>query len=374
MREPDTDFDFDFFEEPSTQETAVRERPFRGGPRRPVRPPSGLTPLLRLIGLIAFAIVAVVVLVFVVKGCRDENKEGEYERYLGDVTNVARESSSIGRDLNGVLTQPGIRQDELEQRLNGLAQRQEQLVATADDLDPPGRLVPEQQALVAALDLRVGGLRGLEDTFRRTTNSTDATAAGAALSAHAQRFVASDVIWDDLFRGPSLQELRRAGVTGVRVPNSDFLSNPDLATSTAMKAIWQRVHGAKTDGAPTGLHGSALVSTEALPSGQELSQDTETTIEATTDLAFAVTVENSGDNQEVGVEVTLTIQKSPRPLVKTQQIDVINPGEDKTLTFSDLGQPPFGTPTSVKVDVKPVPGETRTGNNTAEYPVFFSFS
>jgi hypothetical protein len=140
-----------------------------------------------------------------------------------------------------------------------------------------------------------------------------------------------------------------------------------------MEAIWQRVHGARTDGAPAGLHGSAIASTEALPSGQELSQDTETTVEATTDLAFAVTVENSGDFQEVGIQVTLTIQKTPRPLLKTQQIDVIDPGETKTLTFGDLGQPPFGTPTSVKVDVKPVAGEENTSNNTAEYPVFFSF-
>src|SRR5688500_9909780 len=103
MKEPDTDFDFDFFEEPSTQETAVRERPFRGGPRPPVRPPSGLTPLLRLIGLIAFAIVAVVVLVFVIQGCQDENKEGEYDGYMENASAVARESAQVGRQLNGVL-------------------------------------------------------------------------------------------------------------------------------------------------------------------------------------------------------------------------------------------------------------------------------
>jgi hypothetical protein len=33
---------------------------------------------------------------------------------------------------------------------------------------------------------------------------------------------------------------------------------------------------------------------------------------------------------------------------------------------------PFGEQTSVRVDVDPVPGETFTGNNTAEYPVIFS--
>ena len=33
---------------------------------------------------------------------------------------------------------------------------------------------------------------------------------------------------------------------------------------------------------------------------------------------------------------------------------------------------PFGEQTTVKVDVDPVPGETNTANNTAEYPVIFT--
>ena len=61
--------DFDFFEEGATREDApTREgrggdrRPTRGGsgPRRPHLRGTGLTPLLRLVGLIAFAILIVV--------------------------------------------------------------------------------------------------------------------------------------------------------------------------------------------------------------------------------------------------------------------------------------------------------------------------
>ena len=33
---------------------------------------------------------------------------------------------------------------------------------------------------------------------------------------------------------------------------------------------------------------------------------------------------------------------------------------------------PFGENVNVQVSVKPVPGETNTGNNSAEYPVVFS--
>jgi hypothetical protein len=139
-----------------------------------------------------------------------------------------------------------------------------------------------------------------------------------------------------------------------------------------MTSIWQRVHGASTGGTPTGAHGSGLAYTKALPSGQQLSTSTETTIETSTELGFEVGVTNTGENQEVGVEVTLTIPKATSPIVRKGTIDVIDPGETKTVRFSELPEVDFGERTTVQVSVKPVAGETNTGNNSAEYPVIFS--
>jgi hypothetical protein len=84
-------------------------------------------------------------------------------------------------------------------------------------------------------------------------------------------------------------------------------------------------------------------------------------------------VEDSGEFQEFNVAVTLTIQKSPRSIVKKKKIAVINAGETQTVTFTNIDLTGlFGLPTTVKVDVEPVPGETNTGNNSAEYKVIFS--
>jgi hypothetical protein len=312
------------------------------------------------------------VLVFVIKGCRDQGNEDAYRSYMDNVSQVARESQTIGRELNTLLTTPGTSQAEMEQRLNGLAQQQQQLVATAQGFDPPGTLTEEQDAVVESFELRVNGLRGLDDVFRRTAQSDDADEAGRQLSDQAQRLVASDVIWDDRFRAPSRAELDAQEITGVQVPDSNFLVSPELASSATLKPIWERLHGAETGGTPSGLHGNGIAKTVVLPSGTELSRDTETTIDASTDLAFEVTVENSGEFPETSVQVTLTIQKPQQPIVKRQTISVINPGEQKTVKFEDIGQPPFVQPTTVKVDVKPVPGERNTANNAAEYPVIFS--
>jgi hypothetical protein len=139
-----------------------------------------------------------------------------------------------------------------------------------------------------------------------------------------------------------------------------------------MGPVLQRIHGATTSGTPTGVHGTNIVSTKALPTGQELSTSTENIIKATSDLGFEVTIKDSGESQEVHIEVTLTIQKSPTPIVQTKTIDLINAGETATVTFTNLGQVPFVQKTFVKVDVKPVPGEKNTTNNSAQYPVLFS--
>ena len=143
-----------------------------------------------------------------------------------------------------------------------------------------------------------------------------------------------------------------------------------------MMVVWQRVHGAATGGTVSGKHGSALVAVKALPDGKTLTAGASATsnqITASTDLAFQVSVQDSGDFQEFNVGVTLTIQKSPKPIVLHKKIPVINAGETKTVTFTNINlNGLFGLPTTVKVDVEPVPGETTVSNNTAEYRVIFS--
>jgi hypothetical protein len=374
------DIEFDFFDEPETREDQPRRRaPRRSGngggpPRRPVRPPAGFTPLLRLAGLIAFAILIVVLLVLWVQSCQGASKRNAYRHYMEKVTAIAQNSEQTGKEFNDLLTTPGLKEADLEAKLDSFAQQEQQNAAQAKTLTPPGPLRAAHAALIEALQFRVSGLRGLADAFRTTAGEkTDqAAAAGQLLATQAERLTASDVVWDDLFVAPSKSVLQKEGIGGVAVPESHFLSNPDLASARSMVPVWQRIHGATTGGTPSGSHGSALLSVKALPQGQTLSASAENTVTASTDLAFAVTVQDSGQSQEVSIPVTLTIQRSPQNIVKRATIDLINAGETKTVVFRNLGQPPFGIKTTIKVEVQPVPGEKTTSNNSAEYPVVFS--
>lgn len=379
MTEHDTDLEFDFFDdEPASRDPAVEERtrqPQRRPARRPPRPPVGMTPLLRLAGLVAFAIVIVVLLVFWISSCEGASKTSAYKHYLDRLGVVANDSQQIGRDLNGALTTQGITFSQLTTKLLGLAQRQQQDVASARALSPPGPLRLQHQEALEALEFRVSGLRGLADGFSQASRSPkNVTTNALLLVEQSERLVAGDVVWDDLFKAPTVDELRRQGITGVAVPESTFVPNLDYASSAFWEAILRRLQGGTaTGGTVSGLHGTGLVKTVALPAKQELSTTTENTVTASTNLAFAVTVEDTGNFQEVHVQVTLTIaQRSP--ITQTRTIDLINPGQQKTVVFRNLGPSPieFATRTTVKVDVKAVPGEKNTSNNSAQYPVIFS--
>lgn len=374
-------FDFDFFEEPPTEEAAQRRPgPRRKGPRRPVRPPAGLTPLLRLIGLIAFAIAVIVLLVLWAQSCQAQSKREQYGGYAGDMRLVASESDRVGGDLNGVFTTRGLKQAELAKRLSSLSQRQQQIVERARTIEPPGRLRAQHERAVDALVLRASGLRLLSRAFARTGAARPAAGTGQAvpkpalLAQHVQRLLASDIVWDDLFRSPALGVLREQGLFGIKVPGSKFLRDTDLATARGMQPVVARVRGASTGGTPSGTHGNGLVQVRALPSGKLLEADADNTITLTPDLRIEVSIENSGDAQEVQVPVRLTLQQSTAPLRKTKIVGVIDPGQQVRVVFGGFDRAQIGQQTQLKVDVEPVKGEQNRKNNSAQFPVTFLFT
>ena len=378
MDPPDDDIEIDFFgDEPATREaasSASRVRlPRRGGrgpaARRPAGPPRGFTPLIRLV--IAFAILVALFVVFglLIQSCASTSKHDTYQNYMEDVSKIAHSSADDGAAVASALTTPGAKASSLADTLAGIAEQERQNVAQAQRLDPPGPLRPENEQLIEALQLRVSGVNGMASTVRQITSKSSGDA--ATLAQQADRLTASDVVWSDLYQAPATAEMANQGVKGVQAPDSVFVANRQLVAESSLNGVVQRLKGASTGGTPTGLHGTNLVSVKAQPGDQTLSQSTENTVTATTNLAFEVTVEDSGSSQEVGIKVTLTIQQNPA-IVKTLTISVINPGQQKSVIFKNLGQVKFATKENVLVDVAPVAGEVKTDNNKGSYPVIFS--
>ena len=383
MSTHDDDIEFDFFDEPETLEAPQRPRRGRRGldprePRRPTRPPTGAVALARLVGLVAIGIAVVVGFVFWVGACQGQSRQDEYASYMGDVRVVARSSARVGQELAAKLGQSGLKLADLETSLEQWSQQEQQAYEQAQQLRPPGPLQYDHQQVLDTLQLRALGLAGLAATLAQT-GAKDPTTAATALAAQAQLLTASDIVWSQLYQLPATDTLKRLGITGVVVPPSQFVTNPDVVSARSFGVVLMRVKPASTGGAPSGLHGSQLASTEAVGGGKTvaLSTSSPTTIYDSADLALRVAFKDSGNFTEVNIPVTLTIQVGKTTVLSRKQtVNLVAPGQEASVSFGNLQLPPsaFGHQASVTAKVGAVPGETTLGNNVATYPVFFSLS
>lgn len=330
------------------------------------------------IGLV-FAISLILIIFFVVKDCQRNQLVDSYESYLGDVAALTEESTQQGEQLRVIIqNQDGQTAPQLQQQVRALADQAQGLVDRAEGLDPPGKLNGANGSLVTTLRYRVTGLQSLADAIPQAVDSNDQNFAASTIADPMQRLLASDVIYDDSFLGPAQRALEDDDITGIEVPDPEpFLANAALASTagakTLLPALRGNASGANGDGAQDGtLRGTELVKTEALPSGQELTVGNATTIQASEQLKWRVTVENGGDVSLEGlvVKATFTYPDTPNePQVVEGEIATIDPGQQASVELAGPTDLSFGDPAILKVEVEPVTGEGNTDNNVNEYPV-----
>jgi hypothetical protein len=372
--------ELEIFEEPETAEAPGRQRrrvrpPGRGGPRRPAPPPQGAVALARLAGLVALAIAVVVGLVFWVDSCQGQSKHDEYASYMNSVLPIAQSSASSLTAYAKQLGSAKLTLGELQTKLDLWSRQQQEDYDSALQLVPPASLQAAHQEVLATLQLRAIGLAGMANKLA-TAGSKSPTQVADDLAQQAQLLSASDLVWSQLFRLPATETMKKLGVQGVIAPPSQIVTNPEVISPHSFSEVYSRLHSTNTTGNVTGVHGSQLVSTEAVSSGQTktLSTSSPTTVDVAADLVFKVAFTNSGNFQEVNVPVTLTVSVFKRKvLTQTKHVSVIQTGQTATVSFGNLSLgSAFGGQATVQVKIGKVPGETTLSNNRASYSVFFS--
>src|SRR5262249_45227416 len=148
------------------------QRPPGGQP--PQRPPEhrGISPTVRLAGLIAFGILVVILLVLWVQSCSGTSKKSSYQHYVNKVTPLALDSNRAGTALATAIATPGIKSDELANKMGQLASQQQVDQQQALKIKPPTGFEKRHQSLVEALQLRADGLTGLARALRTGAGST----------------------------------------------------------------------------------------------------------------------------------------------------------------------------------------------------------
>lgn len=377
----DDDIEFEFFDDPPTREATQTElgqisdaAPPPTPPRRSVRVrrPSGGSHGVRL-ALLAGAIVLLVVIIVLAIRAFSGGKESEFSNYMDEAGAIAEASATIGQEANEALVARGPLPSELQSQLDGFRGRQAQLVQRALDVDAPGDLTEAHEGFVESMQLRVSGLGGLSQAFEQLAEADSDQAAGLLLAEQSNRLIASDVIYADLFVAPARRVLAQENVTGVAVPESVFVRNLEFYSPSSMTFLVQNFGQVGDQGAPGGiLRGNSLVSVVVQPDDLQLAPRELNDLFASSDLGFDVLVRNSGDHQETNVEVKLILQQPGQPIRKSQTIDVINPDEERIVSFRDFGAIEFATQLNLRITITPVPGEANLDNNSAEYPIFIS--
>jgi hypothetical protein len=350
----------DFLDEEPALATATSEAPDRRR-RKPPRPPRQQILLRRGIAVGA-GLLILILLVLGVRGCLDARKKRGLEDYARDVAALVQESNQRGRDLFGLLEDPGTLSSlDYQQQIQSNRQAADTLAGRVDDLDVPGDMDQAHRALSLAFDLRAGALDQISDRMARALGQEGRDRAIGVITHQMQVLLASDVIYGDRAK-PEMEVVLAREEVDEAIPDSQFLPDLSWLDSSNVEAALGRVSGAEV--ATPGIHGLGLISTSA--NGVALEDGVPVTVAADGQPELEVTVQNQGDSDESGVTVSVEVDGG-RPI--EQQIDTIAAGETQTVSIP-ISPAPSGQ-VELAVEVQPVPGEQVEDNNQAEYTVTF---
>jgi hypothetical protein len=374
---------FDEGDEPTRVTRQPRARRTAGGgggggarrpPREPVRRPDRQTVRVRQAVGLGVALLLIVVVVVGVKGCVSSRKETALKDYNREVTSVITSSDRDVGDAFFKLLGSGSQQgQDLQVQVNQLRLAADEDARRARSFDVPDDMKPAQDKLLLTLDLRAEGLRKVAaDLPTALGRGQPAQNAVQRIAGNMQYFLASDVVYKARVAPLIKQTLDDNGVSGQRIPDSQFMDNVGWLNPTFVATRIGASAGAPNQPPAPGLHGHGLTSVavgdNTLQPGSVINR-----VPATGRVTFHVVFQNQGDNDENDVRVNVTARGSGggKTVTARKTVAQTKAGSQAEVDIP-LGQtPPIGTAT-VQVVIAAVRGEQKTDNNRQSYTVIFT--
>ncbi len=341
-------------------------------------------PRVRLLLGVALAVVVVAIIVLVVRSYERNRLVDGYTSYVTQSGKIAQASAALGPKLVHTMeNSTGQSSTQLKADLNALVADAARQTQQAKALDAPSGVVDANRALVLALQYRQNALGALAANLDSIVHSSSGPVAASSVANSMQRFLGSDVIVQDSYLGETAQALRNESITGVSVPNTNsvlFLPGPDqdfvLAGNAAQLVNSMRHVGSEASGqgAP---HGLSLVSVLAEPGAITLTPGISETIPESSNLHWAVTVQNGGSFVENNIRVSASLSYGGPPVdVQATTIRTFNPGQKVVVSVPgpQASAVKLGTLGTLHVQVATVPGEQTITNNAADYPITVTFN
>jgi hypothetical protein len=330
--------------------------------------------LLRLLVVFAAIVIVVVVIVLVARSAISSGQSADYQRYIASISEILEQSDSMGVELVNKLTNPEkTTRKDIQTSLDQYIATSEKLEAQAKELDAPKDLVEQNvhQFFVLVMSFRYKGLVDLKPSLMTALEVQDVDVSAEQIS-HALYYLNnSDFLYTEVFVPRATEILKSKELAGVTVPDTQFLSDPDLASKSRVQEMLAVL---KSAGNLQAVHGVAISKVVEAPDEKEIAAGGTYNLVSSDELAFLVTVENQGNMSEkdVPVVVTLLSPDSSTPQTITATIPELKPKEQLTVTIDGLDPTAYGEVALLKVEVGPVKDEKFKENNSLEASVIFT--
>ena len=327
-------------------------------------------------------VVLVFVLVFGIKGCLSSRKEQALKDYNRDVASLVQGADANVDDFFTALTTGGTSAVDVASQINQLRLVAKGQTSKAEGLSVPGEMKPAHRNLLLSLGLIEEAMGKVAEKIpaARSTDSATAEPAVLAITAEMQSFVAADVVYKRRAAALVKQALDDHEIGGQTIQDSSFLPNPEwLDAPTVARRINAdagRGAGAEASTKPPapGLHGHALLGVSVGDVTLSAGANAANRIPGGANVTFNVKIANQGENPEADVAVRVIIRGGGKTITAQETVDQTTPGNETTVAVALKQAPPADVGVKISVQVRKVPGETNTSNNTAEYPAIFTAS
>ncbi|HWX75256.1 MAG TPA: hypothetical protein VNZ05_08115 [Solirubrobacteraceae bacterium] len=369
--------------DPRPSGTAARPRPAAerpagaaGAPPRPRRPASGTLPLdqhtvmVRRRVAAGIGVVLLILIILLINGCLNGEKEQAEKNYNRDVGQIVHESDeSVTAPLFAALSGAGSKSAlNVEVQVDQLRIQAQSLASRAKSLSVPSEMANAQRYLLETMNFRAEALTKIA-ALTPTALGGQGKQAITQIAGDMEIFLASDVLYSQRVAPAIQQALSAAGARGIATASSHSLPNIGwLEASTVETRI--AGHSATSPTAPvTGNHGSALkevsVGTNKLEPEPALNH-----ITGGGNPTFTVAAENSGEVEEHNVKVDVTVTAGGKQYKASHVIEKTEPGKTVNVDIPVIGVP-LGVAAKIEVFIEGVPGENDLENNKSTYLSIF---
>ena len=304
-----------------------------------------------------------------IRSCERNRKIDSYRTYFSDVAGVIKDSNALGKAVDLVFHNPAkYTNTSLTDKLRQLAAKQQEIATRAQRIHPPAKLSDLHGIFVLGMETRQLGFEQLRDYLLAVLDKAKNVTPGTIVDL-GPYFSGPDAYYMGDVYSQAQKIMSADGVSNVTVPKSTYYLTTDIFDPARIEAMLASI---KQSPQLHGIQGVALIGVTAEPQGTKLAATGNTNVKASTDLAFAVAVQNQGTVTENDVQVTIEFQPPGAAKQKlTGTIPVIQRGATQSVNVTGIDVPndAIGRVSTLTVTVVKVPGEQTLDNNTAKYSI-----